>query len=177
MPQDGVCELSCRPGKKCPGGTGKGAQRHHDHVWPHVGRPHCVGRGQGLQVPCGNRPTLLPLPQGPPNNQIPFIGGGATLRRRTGTLPSFGYRYEVVEEGTGRVPSLNDTVKYDWIEWRDAFDGRDKVFDRRGEVYRVSVYSGWFREALLEMREGEVRQIKVPYGRGPYRQLRLVSIE
>jgi len=113
----------------------------------------------------------------PPSNQTPFIGGGAPLRRRTGTLPSSGYPYEVVQEGTGRVPTLNDTVKFYEIWWRDRFDGRDKRYDLRGAVYRVSDLYGWLRELFLSMREGEVRHIKVPDGPEPYRELRLISIE
>ncbi|CEM38816.1 unnamed protein product [Vitrella brassicaformis CCMP3155] len=50
----------------------------------------------------------------------------STVGRRTGTSPSYGYRYEVVQEGTGRVPTDNDTVEIDWIWWNDAFDGQEK---------------------------------------------------
>mmetsp|Transcript_16615 Transcript_16615/g.47311 ORF Transcript_16615/g.47311 Transcript_16615/m.47311 type:complete len:148 (+) Transcript_16615:1085-1528(+) len=74
-------------------------------------------------------------------------GGGATLRQRQEgsssvanrngngfvRLPS-GARHRVVQEGTGRVPKASDTVKFDIIAWKDAFDGRDKAFDERREV-------------------------------------------
>jgi len=75
------------------------------------------------------------------------------------------------------VPTLNDTVKFYEIWWRDRFDGRDKRYDLRGAVYRVSDLYGWEREALLSMREGEVRQIIPPPGFVRYVELRLVSIE
>ncbi|CEM38800.1 unnamed protein product [Vitrella brassicaformis CCMP3155] len=101
----------------------------------------------------------------------------ASVGRRTGTLPSSGYPYEVVQEGTGRVPTINDRVKFDRAEWRDAFDGQNKAYDYRGAVYRVSDLYGWLRELFLSMREGEVRHIKVPDGPEPYRELRLISIE
>ncbi|CEM29355.1 unnamed protein product [Vitrella brassicaformis CCMP3155] len=106
------------------------------------------------------------------------IANTSIVGRWTGTLSSTGQLYEVVQEGGGRVPTLDDTVKVDIIEWRDAFDGRDKVIDSRGLVYRASAQREWFREALLSMRTGEVRQIKVPYVSYPrYFRLRLVSIE
>ncbi|CEM38744.1 unnamed protein product [Vitrella brassicaformis CCMP3155] len=125
-------------------------------------------------------------------------GGGATLRqrqegsslsqqqtansssvgRRTGTLPSTGYRYEVIQEGAGRVPTLNDRVKIDLIVWRYGFDGQRKAFENRGEVRRVSDLIDWLREPLLSMREGEIWRITAP-PRYParFRQLRLISIE
>ncbi|CEM38720.1 unnamed protein product [Vitrella brassicaformis CCMP3155] len=125
-------------------------------------------------------------------------GGGATLRqrqegsslsqqqtansssvgRRTGTLPS-GAQYEVVQEGTGRVPTPNDRVKFDDIEWVDGFNGRDKFVDYRGRVDRVSdLFFAWEGDAVLSMREGETRQITLPPGYiARYIQLRLISIE
>uniref|UniRef100_A0A7S1JPB6 RING-type domain-containing protein n=2 Tax=Vitrella brassicaformis TaxID=1169539 RepID=A0A7S1JPB6_9ALVE len=62
----------------------------------------------------------------PPNNQSPTNGGGTPLRPRTGTLPC-GVQYEVVQEGYGRTPTLNQTVNYDWFGWLDAFDGEEIV--------------------------------------------------
>ncbi|CEM38829.1 unnamed protein product [Vitrella brassicaformis CCMP3155] len=101
----------------------------------------------------------------------------ASVAPRTGTLPS-GYRYEVVQEGTGRAPTRDDRVRFDEIGWRDAFDGRVKAYDDRGLVKRVSDLRGWLIEALLSMKEGEIRRITVPNGYyAPYRQLRLISIE
>ncbi|CEM38756.1 unnamed protein product [Vitrella brassicaformis CCMP3155] len=90
----------------------------------------------------------------------------------------FGDWYRIVTEGSGRVPTLNDSVRYDWIAWCDAFDGQRRVYDRRGWVYRVSDMGGWLREAVLSMRVGEVRQIKLPDDYiDRYAQLRLISIE
>jgi len=108
------------------------------------------------------------LPPSPPHWPTPS-------RLRTGTLPS-GEQYEVVEEGTGRVPKANDTVKYDWIWWRHAFEGLDKADHCRGAVRRVSDLYGWERGAMLSMREGETRQIILPDGVS-HVQLRLISIE
>mmetsp|Transcript_17933 Transcript_17933/g.43124 ORF Transcript_17933/g.43124 Transcript_17933/m.43124 type:complete len:119 (-) Transcript_17933:525-881(-) len=89
-----------------------------------------------------------------------------------------GARHRVVQEGTGRTPTLNDTVKIDWVVWCDAFVGQDTALDFLGAVFSVSDLNEWEREALMSMREGEVRQIKVPdlYD-PPYVQLRLISIE
>ena len=77
------------------------------------------------------------------------------------------------------MPTLNDRVKIDRIAWSDAFNGQDKDYDRRGVVVCVSDGVGWWREAMLSMREGEVRRIILPDGRSnfPYRLLRLISIE
>jgi len=95
------------------------------------------------------------------------------------TVMASGARYRIVTEGTGRVPTLNDRVKYDCIAWRDAFDGQDKFYDLRGAVRCVSDFlTGVVREAVLSMREGEVRQIITSTGYADrYHQLHLVSIE
>ena len=93
-------------------------------------------------------------------------------------VTELGYRYRIVTEGTGRVPTVSDCVKVDHIGWDDAFDGQVKCYDYRGVVNLVSDLFEWYREAMLSMREGEVRQIRLPPGYGaPYLQLRLVSIE
>ena len=95
-------------------------------------------------------------------------------------IPSGAY-HKVVEEGTGRVPKDNDTVKVDIFAWRyafDAFDSQNMSSDLPEEVCRVADWDEWYREAFLSMRVGEVRRIKLPDGVpfGPYIQLRLVSI-
>jgi len=92
-------------------------------------------------------------------------------------LPSGRY-HKVVQEGTGRVPTADQRVKFDEIGFTDAFDGQNKVSDYREWVIRVFDGIEWFREAVLSMREGEVREIITPIGSAPtYRQLRLISIE
>ncbi|CEM32330.1 unnamed protein product [Vitrella brassicaformis CCMP3155] len=93
-------------------------------------------------------------------------------------MPS-GNRYRIVTEGTGGVPTANDRIKYDYIAWRDGFDGREKSIDSRGRVGRVSDAAEWWREAMLSMREGETRQTIRPakYHYGRYVELRLISIE
>ncbi|CEM38766.1 unnamed protein product [Vitrella brassicaformis CCMP3155] len=136
------------------------------------------------------RRSLLPKGVLPHENVGVVSGGGATLRQRqegsssaansngNGLIryPS-GARHRVVQEGAGRVPTPEDPVKVDLISWFDAFDGREKWADIRGEVYRVSDLYECEREAVLSMREGEVRQIIAPGGYGPYIELRLISIE
>jgi len=93
-------------------------------------------------------------------------------------MPS-GARYRIVTDGTGRVPTNYNRVKTDEIRWFDGFDGRDKRYDHPGEVSRVSLMYEWEREAVVSMRDGEVRQIILPDSRfgAPYVELRLVSIE
>jgi len=162
--------------------------------------------GQFYTKEGGQRRYFDLLPPGRLPGQQPAVdqtvgvanGGGATLRqrqegsslsqqqtansssvgRRTGTLPS-GAQYEVVQEGTGRVPTPNDRVKFDDIEWVDGFNGRDKFVDYRGRVDRVSdLFFAWEGDAVLSMREGETRQITLPPGYiARYIQLRLISIE
>ena len=104
---------------------------------------------------------------------VPFF----SVAPRSGTLPSYGFPFEVVEEGTGRVPTLNDRVKFDYISWSDAFDGQNKAYDYRGLRDRVSDWADWLSEALLSMKVGEVRQIKLSATYVYYVQLRLISIE
>ncbi|CEM38801.1 unnamed protein product [Vitrella brassicaformis CCMP3155] len=120
--------------------------------------------------------------------------GGGGDAASNGNIPDNFMRYpsgayhKVVQRGTGRVPTLTDTVKFDWISWRDAFDGHNKAYDYRGwvaqpydnrrVVCRVSDRGALFQEALLSMSVGEVRQILLPAGYfGRYYQLRLISIE
>jgi len=91
-------------------------------------------------------------------------------------MPS-GVRHRIVTYSRGRVPTLNRRVKFDYVGWYDAFNGRDKCFGRAGWVSRVSDWGGWFREALLSMRVGEVRRIIAPAEfSAPYTQVPLVSI-
>jgi len=155
--------------------------------------------GQFYTKEGGQRRYFDLLPPGRLPGQQPAVdqtvgvanGGGATLRQRQEgsslplqqtangfTVTPLGNRYRIVTEGTDRVPTANDRVKLDVTWWYDAFDGRDKRDDYR-DVDRVSnLPFAWERGALLEMREGETRQIILPpryYGR--YSQLRLISIE
>jgi len=136
---------------------------------------------------------MRPLPPSANDKIIMFadvLSHGATLQPQTANgstsegnghegfmlYPSGAY-HKVVQEGTGRVPTLNDRIKHDQSTWRDGFEGQDKAYAERGEEWRVSDRSGWLREAWLSMREGEVRQIILPYDSyGTYNQLRLISI-
>ncbi|CEM38786.1 unnamed protein product [Vitrella brassicaformis CCMP3155] len=136
-------------------------------------------------------PRLRGIPQRPTagrmaNTHTVAIGSGVEALPVDAdgfTVMPSGLRYRIVTPGTGRAPTLNDTVEYDYIGWYDAFDGRDKACDRRGLVIRVSDRGALFREAMLPMREGEVRQIILPiesdgprYRTTRYRQLRLIRI-
>ncbi|CEM38759.1 unnamed protein product [Vitrella brassicaformis CCMP3155] len=105
---------------------------------------------------------------GTPHGAQPTSNGGFTV--------TSGVRYRIVTPGKGNVPGANQTVKYDEIWWSDGFDGNDKAYDERGKVLRVSDWNGWWREAVLSMRIGEVRQIILPGASARYVQLRLVSI-
>mmetsp|Transcript_27438 Transcript_27438/g.78968 ORF Transcript_27438/g.78968 Transcript_27438/m.78968 type:complete len:151 (+) Transcript_27438:243-695(+) len=136
-----------------------------------------IGDGRGDGFGFGGQQSAYgpPFPP-PPRRRIRRSVPMTTNNGPAFTMTPLGARYRIVTEGTGRVPTLNDRVKYDRIWWGDAFDGRDKVYDDRGRVWRVYDRYYWLNEALLEMRVGEVRQITMPYG-APYRQLRLVSIE
>jgi len=102
----------------------------------------------------------------------------SSVGRRTGTS-RYGYPYQVVEEGTGRRPKAGtlNLLKFDRIGWSDAFDGQSKAYDLLGVVRRVSGRAGWLDEALLSMKEGEVRNVTVPDEYAPYVELRLISIE
>ncbi|CEM38808.1 unnamed protein product [Vitrella brassicaformis CCMP3155] len=137
---------------------------------------------------------MRPLPSSAHDKTIMFadvLSHGATLRPQGANsntssdgnshegfvrIPSGAY-HKVVQEGTGRVPTATDRVKYNHISWSDAFDGQNKAYEERGRVNRVSDWVLWEREALLSMPEGEVRQIIVPATHGAYVQLHLISIE
>ncbi|CEM38803.1 unnamed protein product [Vitrella brassicaformis CCMP3155] len=113
------------------------------------------------------------------------VGGGAAVSNgNNGNIPDDFMRYpsgayhKVLALGTGRVPKATDRVKFDHVGWADAFDGQDKVIDKRGAVSSVSDRGEWLREALLSMRVGEVRRIITPPGwLVRYVEVRLVSIE
>ena len=74
-----------------------------------------------------------------------------------------GLQYRIIEEGTGKIPSLNDRVKCNYRG--TLIDGRE--FDssyKRGEPteFRVSgVIKGW-QEALQMMKEGSKWELFVP---------------
>jgi len=128
---------------------------------------HSVASGGGAPVGTSAAGTAGPQPSGTQQQRASDSEGF--------TVTPLGARYRIITPGTGRVPTANDRVKVDTIAWRDAFDGRDKAYDVRGWVRRVSDFGyELLREAVLSMREGETRQIIA----GPrYIQLRLISIE
>jgi len=137
---------------------------------------HSVANSGGAPVRTSAAGTAGPQPSGTQQQQ----SANTTAAQRASNIDGFtvtplGVRYRIVTEGTG----ICARFKFDWVGWRDAFDGRDKLIDQRGEVWRVSDRPEWLREALLSMNEGEVRQIIVPARYEfflRYVQLRLVSI-
>jgi len=139
---------------------------------------HSVANSGGAPVRTSAAGTAGPQPSGTQQQQ----SANTTAAQRASNIDGFtvtplGVRYRIVTEGTGRWPTDTDRIKYDRIGWRDAFDGRDKVCEDRGAVWRVSSTGWWLREAMLSMREGEVRQIIVPAIYAVcYFQLRLIRI-
>ncbi|CEM16842.1 unnamed protein product [Vitrella brassicaformis CCMP3155] len=90
-------------------------------------------------------------------------------------MPS-GVRYKIVQQGSGPKPTRNQTVKYDYIHWRDGFDGQDKIGEDRGREVRVSDRAEWAREVVTDMRVGEVRRCIVRVGKELYIEYRLLAI-
>jgi len=128
--------------------------------------------------PSGQDPPLTARQQRQQESDFDFVPRppneiNATDAPNDQTSPS-GCQHEVVQEGTGNVPALNDSVEVDIDVWRDAFDGNNKVFHGRAGVCRVSSLWCWLDEALLQMREGETRRLIDPYG--SFTQLRLIGI-
>ncbi|MBT8449490.1 MAG: FKBP-type peptidyl-prolyl cis-trans isomerase, partial [Gammaproteobacteria bacterium] len=81
-----------------------------------------------------------------------------------------GLQYEVLKQGTGKQPSMNDTVK---VDYHGTFINGD-VFDSsmaRGEAteFNLERVIPGFREALTNMHVGEKWKIYVPpaLGYGP----------
>jgi len=73
-----------------------------------------------------------------------------------------GVQYKIVQQGSGAKPTSNQRVKFDVIEWRDGFDGQDKIGEHRGPEHLVSSCAGWLQEVLTDMRVGEVRRLVLP---------------
>ncbi|CEM06923.1 unnamed protein product [Vitrella brassicaformis CCMP3155] len=73
-----------------------------------------------------------------------------------------GVQYKIVQQGSGAKPTSNQRVKFDVIEWRDGFDGQDKIGEHRGPEHLVSSCAGWLQEVLTDMRVGEVRRLILP---------------
>jgi len=142
-----------------------------------------VASGGGAPVGTAAAGTAGPQPSGTQQPAINTTAAHPPSDSDGFTVNALGNLYRVVQEGTGRVPTVNDQyVEYDWLSWRDAFDGQDIIDDARGVVecvsdLNVSYRCQWLSEALLSMREGEVRQIRQPGFPPAYVQLRLVSIE
>mmetsp|Transcript_49380 Transcript_49380/g.123814 ORF Transcript_49380/g.123814 Transcript_49380/m.123814 type:complete len:111 (-) Transcript_49380:2969-3301(-) len=96
------------------------------------------------------------------------------------SLPS-GVSYRIVTEGSGPSPNLDSTVKFDQIEWLDAFDSPNRGEDRGDEIRVSELSAEWEREAMTHMRVGEVRRIVLPpgmyfYDRPAFVELRLLAI-
>ena len=88
------------------------------------------------------------------------------------TTPS-GMEYTIVKAGTGKKPQQGQKVSADYTGWLNGFDSpnpadkfdssvdQNKRFEFTAGVGQV--IKGW-DEAILEMQEGETRQIKLPPG-------------
>mmetsp|Transcript_1726 Transcript_1726/g.4774 ORF Transcript_1726/g.4774 Transcript_1726/m.4774 type:complete len:131 (+) Transcript_1726:741-1133(+) len=97
-------------------------------------------------------------------------------------MPS-GALHQTIREGSpsGRTPtSIDQTVVYDYTTVGHGIGGRQQ---RLGEIRQLSDLHEWLREAMMAMREGEVRRIMLPCcsceGGGtaaPYVELHLISI-
>jgi len=71
----------------------------------------------------------------------------------------------VVRPGSGPKPTRGQTIKYDAIEWRDAFDGQNKRGEVRAREFLVSQFAEWWvQEVFTDMRVGEVRRVIVAAG-------------
>ncbi|CEM32328.1 unnamed protein product [Vitrella brassicaformis CCMP3155] len=116
----------------------------------------------------GRPPPPAAAPTTAPNDDSSYEGF---------TLYPSGTYHQVVKEGSGPKPTHEQWVKYDSIEWRDDFDGRDKIGETRGGVYRVSrcLVLEWFNEIITDMRVGEVRRVFCPGGGGTGHVLRRVQ--
>lgn len=84
------------------------------------------------------------------------------------TLPD-GLVYYVIQPGTGAQPKAGDTVKVQYTGWLTDGTRFDSSLDR-GEPFSFNVgvgqvIKGW-DEAVLDMRVGEKRQIRVPSALG-----------
>ncbi|CEM38840.1 unnamed protein product [Vitrella brassicaformis CCMP3155] len=94
-----------------------------------------------------------------------------------------GALHQTIREGSpsGRTPtSIDQTVVYDYTTVGHGIGGRQQ---RLGEIRQLSDLHEWLREAMMAMREGEVRRIMLPCcsceGGGtaaPYVELHLISI-
>ncbi|CEM16821.1 unnamed protein product [Vitrella brassicaformis CCMP3155] len=93
---------------------------------------------------------------------------------------SNGVQYKIVQQGSGPKPTRDQRIKYDIVDWRDDFDGQDKICEDRGREYHVSSAVEWWQELFTDMRVGEVRRCIVPAtpaGRNElYIEYKLVSI-
>ncbi len=77
------------------------------------------------------------------------------------TRPS-GLRYRIIQNGSGKHPSLNDSVEVYYtgkLINGEVFDGTEEGFPRRFEV--KALITGW-KEALQIMREGDHWELVIP---------------
>mmetsp|Transcript_15274 Transcript_15274/g.36320 ORF Transcript_15274/g.36320 Transcript_15274/m.36320 type:complete len:128 (+) Transcript_15274:165-548(+) len=90
------------------------------------------------------------------------------VARAAAVMCLFGCRRVCFIKWCGREVDPNRHVtrgsKYDWLQWRDDFDGQDKKCEDRGREYLVSGFDYWAQKVLTDMRVGEVRRVIVPAG-------------
>jgi len=141
------------------------------------------------------RKSLLPRGVLPSDNMGVPNGNGATLRRQEVSSPTTagqgggdvftrspsGVFYQVVQHGSGPKPTSDQRVRYDYMGWRDDFDGQDATGEGRGLVLCVSGQPEWWQEVFTDMRVGEVRRVIAPArltytGKEAYLEYRLVAI-
>ncbi|CEM16837.1 unnamed protein product [Vitrella brassicaformis CCMP3155] len=111
---------------------------------------------------------------------ISDTSGDGLTQRMFVRLPS-GVFHQVVQHGSGPKPTRGQRVKYDFIQWRDDFDGQDKIGEDRGRVLCVSGFAEWWQEVVTDMRVGEVRRVIKPgrlssTGKDLYIEYRLLAI-
>ncbi|CEM16910.1 unnamed protein product [Vitrella brassicaformis CCMP3155] len=81
--------------------------------------------------------------------------------RDDSVLAPSGVRYKIIQQGSGAMPTAEQQVKFDYIEWGDAWEG-EVCADEPGSTCRPAELPGWFGEAITSMRVGEVRRLMVP---------------
>src|SRR5215472_7173998 len=82
-------------------------------------------------------------------------------QRGTVTRPS-GLRYRIIQNGSGKHPSLNDSVEVYYtgkLISGEVFDGTEEGFPKTFEV--KGLINGW-KEALQIMREGDHWELVIP---------------
>lgn len=80
------------------------------------------------------------------------------------TESSIGLKFYDIKQGTGVSPSISDMVTIDYVGWHVDGCMWDSTYIREapGRFLLISLIRGW-QETLMEMKEGGVRVVKIPY--------------